>query len=120
MVVRSKNTKQLRACKVMAGQTAMQRELIETEIKLVKQMNHPNIVKLYEVYFEEGPEKRVSNGNIYLIFELCEGGDLFGRILHHYERLKQPKMMPTVNGKSLISSHERKKVMVRAGTPHYM
>jgi len=199
MVVRSKNTKQLRACKVMAGQTAMQRELIDTEINLLKAMNHPNIVKLYEVYFEEAPENKVTSGNIYLIFELCEGGDLFGRILHHYERLHQPmteghvaymmsqilsavaylhdagivhrdmkpenimftdrssssaikiidygladftakirdkarevkiektgltgklaRMLPTVNGKHILPQHERKKVMVRAGTPHYM
>lgn len=199
MVVRSKHTKQLRACKVMAGQTAMQRELIDTEINLLKAMNHPNIVKLYEVYFEEGPQKKVNNGNIYLIFELCEGGDLFGRIIHHYERLHQPmteghvafmmsqilsavaylhergivhrdikpenilfvdrssssaikiidygladfttkirdtarevkvektgllgklaRALPTINGKHMIPYHERKKVMVRAGTPHYM
>lgn len=199
MVVRQKTSKQLRACKVMAGQTAMQRELIDTEINLLKAMNHPNIVKLYEVYFEEGPQKKVNNGNIYLIFELCEGGDLFGRILHHYERLHQPmteghvaymmsqilsavaylhergivhrdikpenilfvdrssssaikiidygladftekirssarevkvektgwtgqiaRMLPTVGGRHLIPYHERKKVMVRAGTPHYM
>merc|ERR1719191_1794257 len=45
---------------------------------------------LYEVYFEQEKERKVANGNIYLIVELCEGGDLFSRILHHYERLKQP------------------------------
>lgn len=199
MVVRNKATKQLRACKVMGSQSAQQRDLIDTEITILKEMNHPNIVKLYEVYFEEGKEKKVTNGNIYLIFELCEGGDLFGRILHHYERLHQPmteghvafmmsqimsaiaylhdmkivhrdikpenilfvdrssssaikiidygladftaklqetakevrvekkgmagqfaRMIPAINGKHFISHHERKKVMVRAGTPHYM
>jgi len=91
MVVRHKQTKQVRACKVMAVQSSLQRELIDTEIRLLKELNHPNIMKLYEVYFETGPEQRVANGsNIYLVTELCEGGDLFSRILHHYERLKQP------------------------------
>jgi len=199
MVVRHKHTKQLRACKVVAVQTALQRELIDTEIKLLKSLNHPNIMKMHEVYFEQATEQRIMNGNIYLITELCEGGDLFSRILHHYEKLKQPmteshvafmmqqilsatqychdrgiihrdikpenilfvdrkpssplkiidfgladftdkireqakevkiprggtlgrlaRMLPSVNGKHLISWHERKKVMQKAGTPHYM
>jgi len=200
MVVRHKQTKQLRACKVVAVQTALQRELIDTEIKLLKNLNHPNIMKMHEVYFEQDCDRgRVTNGNIYLVTELCEGGDLFSRILHHYERLKQPmteshvafmmqqilsatkychdqdiihrdikpenilfvdrssssplkiidfglanfteqireqakevkiprggavgrlaRMLPSVNGKHLIPWHERKKVMQKAGTPHYM
>lgn len=199
MVVKSKHTGALRACKVMPCQTAQARELIDTEVHLLKTMNHPNIVKLHEVYFEEGPEKRVSNGNIYLTFELCEGGDLFSRILHHYQKLHQPmteghvaymmkqilsalaychkldiihrdikpenilfvdrtsssaikiidyglanftekiretakevkvekqgwqgklaRMLPVYNGRHLIPYHERRKIMQKAGTPHYM
>jgi len=33
---------------------------------------------------------------------------------------KIARMLPTVGGRHLIPWHERKKVMVRAGTPHYM
>mmetsp|Transcript_40603 Transcript_40603/g.73090 ORF Transcript_40603/g.73090 Transcript_40603/m.73090 type:complete len:586 (+) Transcript_40603:105-1862(+) len=78
MVVRHRNTKQLRACKVVAVQTALQRELIDTEIKLLKSLNHPNIMKMHEVYFEQAKENgQITNGNIYLVTELCEGGDLF-------------------------------------------
>merc|ERR1719401_2453765 len=190
----------LRACKVVAVQTALQRELIDTEIRLLKSLNHPNIMKMHEVYFEQERDNgRVTNGNIYLVTELCEGGDLFSRILHHYERLKRPmteshvafmmqqilsatkychdlgiihrdikpenilfvdrssssplkiidfglanftekireqakevkipktgtmgriaRMLPPINGKHLIPYHERKKVMQKAGTPHYM
>jgi calcium-dependent protein kinase len=159
-------------------------------------------MKMHEVYFEQPRDQgRATNGNIYLITELCEGGDLFSRILHHYKRLKQPmteshvafmmqqilsatkychsegivhrdikpenilfvdrssssllkiidfglsnfadkireeakevkmprtgtmgwlaRRLPSnpVNGKHIIPWHERKKVMQKAGTPHYM
>lgn len=90
LVVRHRHTSMLRACKVVAVSTALQWQLIETEISLLKSLNHPNIMTLYEVYSEEGHQERVTNGNIYLVTELCEGGDLFSRILHHYEKLKQP------------------------------
>jgi len=91
MVVRHRQTKLVRACKVVAVQTELQRDLIDTEIKLLKSLNHPNIMKLHEVYYEQKQAQgRSRNGNIYLVTELCEGGDLFSRILHHYERLKTP------------------------------
>eukprot|EP00439_Symbiodinium_sp_Y106_P055064 s1810_g7.t1 len=87
MLVRHKSTKQLRACKVVAVQTALQRELMDNEIRLLKSLNHPHIMKMHEVYFEQASESgQVASGNIYLVTELCEGGDLFSRILHHYER----------------------------------
>jgi len=200
MVIRHKQTKQLRACKVVEVQTALQSELIHTEIKLLKSLNHPNIMNMHEVYFEHEHERgTVTCGNIYIVTELCEGGDLFMRILHHYKNLKQAmtechvsymmrqilsatqychekaiihrdikpenilfvdrssasplkiidfglanftekireqakevkiprggavgqlaRMLPSVNGKHLIPWHDRKKVMQKAGTPHYM
>ena len=44
-------------------------EAIINEIKINKMLNHPNIAKLYEVYY--------SNSSINLIFEYLHGGDLF-------------------------------------------
>lgn len=200
MVVRHKQTKQLRACKVVAVTTALQQELIDTEITVLKSLDHPNIMKMHEVYYGRSREDdKVANGNIYVVTQLCEGGDLFSRILHHYEKQKKPmteshvafmmeqilaatrychqrdivhrdlkpenilfvnrtasstlkiidfglanftmkikdqarevkkprtgalgkfaRMLPTVNGKHIIPWNERKKVMQKAGTPHYM
>lgn len=41
------------------------------EICILKNLDHPNIVKAYEVY--------QSNVNIYLVLENCSGGDLYSR-----------------------------------------
>merc|ERR1712070_714415 len=49
-------------------------------------LDHPNILKLYEAYFERGSK---GNTKIYLVTELCEGGDMKSRIAHH-EQLKRP------------------------------
>lgn len=46
--------------------------MVENEIEIMKDCNHPNIVKLYEEY--ETPDK------IYLVMELVKGGDLFDAI----------------------------------------
>ena len=45
-----------------------------TEIQIMKGLDHPNIVKLFEI-FEDVK-------NIYLIMELCTGGELFDRIIN--------------------------------------
>ncbi|OII72491.1 calcium calmodulin dependent protein kinase [Cryptosporidium ubiquitum] len=43
------------------------------EINILKNLDHPNIVKLYETYQDKK--------NIYLVMELCSGGELFDRII---------------------------------------
>ena len=47
------------------------------EVNLMIKLDHPNIIKLYEVY--------ENDKNIYLIMELCTGGELFDRIVENTE-----------------------------------
>lgn len=42
------------------------------EFEILKSLDHPNIVRLYEMY--------VDDKNFFLISEYCEGGELFDRI----------------------------------------
>ena len=44
-----------------------------TEVKILQTVDHPNIIKLYE-YFED-------KKNVYLITEICTGGELFDKII---------------------------------------
>jgi len=46
---------------------------LEEEIRLMLQVDHPHIVKMYEVY--------ISKKNVYLVMELLEGGEMFDRIV---------------------------------------
>ena len=43
------------------------------EIKMLKAIDHPNVVKYYEYYPDES--------NYYIVTELCSGGELIGHIL---------------------------------------
>jgi calcium/calmodulin-dependent protein kinase I len=46
---------------------------LEEEIRLLLMVDHPNIVKMYEVF--------ISKKNVYLVMELLEGGEMFDRIV---------------------------------------
>lgn len=46
------------------------KENIKREFTLLKTLNHPNIIKLYDVFFDE------SSKNIYFMIDLYENGDL--------------------------------------------
>ena len=48
-------------------------EMIDTEVKVLQMMDHPNIVKLYEKY--------EFDNRIYLVMELVTGGELFDEIV---------------------------------------
>ena len=49
-------------------------EMLKNEIAILKDMDHPNIVNMYE-YLED--EKR-----FYIVTEICKGGELFDEIIN--------------------------------------
>ena len=72
LLVKNKNTGLQFACKELPKKNLSDYEGLMREVNLMIQLDHPNIIKLYEVYENQK--------NIYLIMELCTGGELFDRI----------------------------------------
>jgi len=50
-----------------------EKEKFMAEIQILKQLDHPNILKIFEFYQDKK--------NYYLIIELCTGGELFDKII---------------------------------------
>lgn len=69
-------TRELRAIKIInkfAIQNEEVRSKILNEVEIMKNLDHPNIVKIYEFHEDEF--------NLYLIMDLCTGGELLEAIL---------------------------------------
>lgn len=69
----NKATKAIRAVKTIAKSKVKNIDRFRQEISIMKSLDHPNVIKLYET-FED-------HKNIYLVLELCKGGELFDRII---------------------------------------
>jgi calcium-dependent protein kinase len=71
----NRNTKNVRAVKLIRkdAMTPEEEQAFQDEIAILGKLDHPNILKLYEVYDDE---KRY-----YIVTELCKGGELFDEIL---------------------------------------
>jgi len=59
------------------------------EIKILKNLKHPNIVRLREIVTSRGHDHNKQKGNVYMVFEYAEH-DLAGLILNHRNRLEKP------------------------------
>ncbi|KAL8269563.1 hypothetical protein Esti_006505 [Eimeria stiedai] len=68
-----RSTGMQRAVKTISKSQVKSMERFRREIDIMKSLDHPNVVKLFET-FED-------HRNIYLVMELCEGGELFDRII---------------------------------------
>lgn len=64
-----------RAVKILKKDQMDEKEKVRLnyEIDILRTLDHPNIVKLYEVFEDKT--------KMYLITELCEGGELFDEII---------------------------------------
>ena len=72
-LVRHRKMNLLRAMKIIPVNSKNEEEKTDEEIEFLRQLDHPNIVKLFE-YFSD-------DDKYYLITEYCKGGDLFDLIM---------------------------------------
>ncbi|CAK68017.1 unnamed protein product (macronuclear) [Paramecium tetraurelia] len=68
-----KGSKQQRAIKIIPKNKVRNPERFRREIEIMRNLDHPNIIKLFETFEDVR--------NVYLVMELCEGGELFDRII---------------------------------------
>ena len=80
-LVRHRKMQLLRAMKVISVNSKNEEEKTDDEIELLKQLDHPNIVKLFE-YFSDSEK-------YYLITEYCKGGDLSDLIIKKKKKLSE-------------------------------
>ena len=78
--VKNKKTGEIRACKHLSKLSVKNLEKFEREINILRQTDHPHIIKLYE-FFE-------SQRSLYLIMEECKGGEVFDKIIEHIQSKK--------------------------------
>jgi len=92
-------TKAVRAIKTIPKAQMKNLEKFKMEIQIMKMMDHPNIIKLYE-NFED-------HRNIYLVMELCKGGELFDRIidLGHFTEVQAATVMQDIV-RAIFHMHE--------------
>ena len=89
--VQSLATGHIYACKKMNKRKITNKGRFKTEIDLLRATDHPNIIKLYDI-FED-------NIFIYLIMEECTGGEFFDRLA---KRAKENKMYTEKDGARIL------------------
>jgi len=97
----NKSTNAVRAVKSISKAQMKNLERFKQEIAIMKMMDHPNIIKLFET-FED-------HRNIYLIMELSLGGELFDRIIDagHFTEIQAAVLMQQIF-RAIYYMHENK------------
>jgi len=87
---KSKDTSAIRAIKTIAKKNMKSVDRFQQEIAIMKMMDHPNIIKLYESFEDKH--------NIYLVMELCQGGELFDKIIEsgHFSEVQAAILMQQI------------------------
>ena len=91
----NKETKKPVAIKIMAKKNMDKSdlELAKVEIDILKIGQHPNIIKLYDIYENES--------YIYIIMEYCSGGDLLSYFEYHEYELPETKVCEIIHKLSM-------------------
>lgn len=80
--------------------TVTSEDAIFDEVKILKELDHPNIMKIYEYYQD--------SQNIYIVSEYLSGGELFDRIVaskHFNERTAASLMEQVLSAVSYLHKH---------------
>ena len=91
----NKETKEICCLKVMNKKAMKGSDLqeLKTEVEIMKICQHPNLVRLYDIY--ENQE------NTYLVMEYCEEGDLFKHLENYNFKLSEKNVIAII--KQLLS-----------------
>ena len=94
-LAKHKETGRTVAIKIMAkkNMSVQDLELAKTEIDILKVSQHPNIIKLYDVFN--------TADYIYIVMEFCGGGDLFSYIEKRGYKLPEPKACEIIHKLSM-------------------
>ena len=89
---RHKQTGHIRAIKKIRKDHSKAKtlETLLKDVEVLKKLDHPNIIKVYE-YFQDA-------GNIYIVTDYCGGGELFDRILQekNFSENRAAEMMKNI------------------------
>ena len=111
-LVTSKITKKVYALKEIKREmyNETQRLEVEKEIRLLKQLNHPHVIKFFTSFIE--------NGNFYLVMEYINGGsleNLYKQVTNEGKLIREKMiwdfLIQTLSG--LVYLHENKKIVHR-------
>ena len=78
--VRNKKSKEIYACKHLSKLSIKNLEKFEREINILIKSDHPNIIRIIEIY--------ESQRSLYIVMEECKGGEIFDRIIEHIQNKK--------------------------------
>ena len=94
-----RSTSHLCAVKVIHKATVNRHDRLKREMSILKQLHHPNIIRMYDCYETEDA--------VHIVTELCEGGELFDRIIdkaRSKSKSKRQQRLPLEDTKDNSSS----------------
>lgn len=97
--VKEKSTGFIRAMKQVEKSKLPDVKYFETEIKILTLLDHPNIVRLFEVFEDQK--------NFYLIMELCTGGNLLTKMNNNKYKEKKAAIIMEQIVSAIAYCHER-------------
>ena len=97
--VKEKSTGEIKALKQVEKSKLPDVKYFETEIKLLSLLDHPNIVRLFEVFEDDK--------NFYLIMELCNGGNLVSRMKDNKYKEKAAAVLMEQIVSAIAYCHEK-------------